>query len=139
VGEPSRTAERVRQIADSLYNDTREGLCGNDDCGQMSAWYVFSAMGFYPVNPVSGEYAIGSPLFEKVTVHTGNQKPFTMIANHVSNANKYIQSATMNGQSYPYSYITQKQIEEGSTLMLNMGDKPSKWGTETKDCPVSKR
>jgi predicted alpha-1,2-mannosidase len=139
VGEPSRTAERVRQIADSLYNDTREGLCGNDDCGQMSAWYVFSAMGFYPVNPASGEYEIGSPLFPKVIIHTGNAKPFTIEARNVSTTNKYIQSAMMNGKSYPYSYITQKQIEEGSTLMLNMGDKPSKWGTETKDCPVSKR
>jgi len=138
VGEPSRTAERVRQIADSLYNDTREGLCGNDDCGQMSAWYVFSAMGFYPVNPASGEYVTGSPLFPKVIIHTGNAKPFTIEARNVSTTNKYIQSATMNGKSYPYSYITQKQIEGGSTLRLNMGDKPSKWATQPKDCPVSK-
>jgi predicted alpha-1,2-mannosidase len=138
VGEPSRTAERVRLIADSLYNDTREGLCGNDDCGQMSAWYVFSTIGFYPVNPASGEYEIGSPLFTKVIIHTGNAKSFTIEARNVSTTNKYIQSAMMNGKSYPYSYITQKQIEEGSTLLLNMGDKPSKWGTQPKDCPVSK-
>jgi predicted alpha-1,2-mannosidase len=138
VGEPSRTAERVRLIADSLYNDTREGLCGNDDCGQMSAWYVFSTMGFYPVNPASGEYVIGSPLFPKVIIHMGNAKPFTIEARNVSTTNKYIQSAMMNGKSYPYSYITKKQIEGGSTLLLNMGDKPSKWGTQPKDCPVSK-
>jgi predicted alpha-1,2-mannosidase len=137
VGEPSRTAERVRLIADSLYNDTREGLCGNDDCGQMSAWYMFSTMGFYPVNPASGEYVIGSPLFPKVIIHTGNAKSFTIEARNVSTTNKYIQSATMNGKSYPYSYITQKQIEQGCTLLLNMGDKPSKWATQPKDCPVS--
>ena len=140
VGEPYKTARRVRLIADSLYNDTREGLCGNDDCGQMSAWYVFSAMGIYPVNAASGEYEIGSPLFPKVTLHTGSAKtkPFTIQAKNVSNANKYIQSATMNGKPYPYSFITQKQIEQGSTLIFNMGDKPSKWGTQAKDCPVSR-
>jgi predicted alpha-1,2-mannosidase len=138
VGEPFRTAERVRLIADSLYNDTREGLCGNDDCGQMSAWYVFSVMGFYPVNPASGEYVIGSPLFEKVILHIGNAKSFTIEAGNVSMTNKYIQSAMMNGKSYPYSYITQKQIEGGSTLLLNMGDKPSKWATQPNDYPVSK-
>jgi len=137
VGEPFRTAERVRLIADSLYNDTREGLCGNDDCGQMSAWYVFSVMGFYPVNPASGEYVIGSPLFEKVILHAGNTKSFTIEAGNVSTTNKYIQSAMMNGKSYPYSYITKKQIEQGSTLLLNMGGKPSKWGTQPNDCPMS--
>ena len=138
VGEPFRTAERVRLIADSLYNDTREGLCGNDDCGQMSAWYVFSTMGFYPVNPASGVYEIGSPLFPKVVIHTGNAKDFTIEAKNVSTTNKYIQSATMNGKPYPYSYITIKQIGQGSMLLLNMGDKPSKWGTQLKDRPVSK-
>lgn len=138
VGEPYKTAARVRLIVDSLYNDTREGLCGNDDCGQMSAWYVFSAMGFYPVNPVSGEYIIGSPLFSKVVMNTGYKKPFTLIANNVSNANKYIQSAKMNGNSYPYSYITHRQIISGSTLILDMGNQPSQWATQVKDCPVSR-
>ncbi|MGC9151580.1 MAG: GH92 family glycosyl hydrolase [Microbacter sp.] len=138
VGEPYKTAARVRLVADSLYNDTRDGLCGNDDCGQMSAWYVFSAMGFYPVNPVSGQYVIGSPLFPKVVLRTGNTKPFTIEARNVSKSNKYIQSATMNGNSYPYSYITHRQIVDGSTLIFNMGDKPSTWATKAKDCPVSK-
>jgi len=95
-------------------------------------------MGFYPVNPASGEYVIGSPLFEKVIIHTGNAKSFTIEAGNVSTTNKYIQSAMMNGKSYPYSYITKKQIEQGSTLLLNMGDKPSKWGTQPNDYPVSK-
>jgi putative alpha-1,2-mannosidase len=104
----------------------------------MSAWYVFSAMGFYPVNPASGEYVIGSPLFSKVILQTGNQKPFTIEARNVSTANKYIQSATMNGKPYPYSYITHRQIVDGSTLLFNMGDNPSKWATQPKDCPVSK-
>jgi predicted alpha-1,2-mannosidase len=133
VEKPFRTAERVRLIADSLYNDTREGLCGNDDCGQMSAWYVFSTMGFYPVNPASGVYEIGSPLFPKVIIHTGNAKAFTIEAKNVSKINKYIQSATLNGKPYPYSYITIKQIGQGSILLLNMGNKPSKWGTQIKD------
>jgi putative alpha-1,2-mannosidase len=103
----------------------------------MSAWYVFSVMGFYPVNPASGEYVIGSPLFEKVILHAGNTKSFTIEAGNVSTTNKYIQSAMMNGKSYPYSYITKKQIEQGSTLLLNMGGKPSKWGTQPNDCPMS--
>jgi predicted alpha-1,2-mannosidase len=138
VGEPYKTADRVHEIMDSLYNDTRDGLCGNDDCGQMSAWYVFGAMGFYPVNPASGEYAIGSPLFPKVTMHTRGKKPFTVEAKNVSRANKYIQSATLNGKPYPYSYITEKQIEQGGRLIFQMGDKPSKWATKPADCPVSK-
>lgn len=138
VGEPYKTAERVREIIDSLYNDTNNGLCGNDDCGQMSAWYVFGAMGFYPVNPASGEYAIGSPLFPEITLHTGGVKPFIVEAKNVSKSNKYIQLATLNGKSCPYSYITQKQIEQGGTLIFYMGDKPSDWGTLAADCPVSK-
>jgi putative alpha-1,2-mannosidase len=79
-------------------------------------------------------------MFPKVTLHTGSAKtkPFTIQAKNVSNTNKYIQSATMNGKPYPYSFITQKQIEQGSTLIFNMGDKPSKWGTQPKDCPVAK-
>lgn len=137
VGEPYKTADRVREIMDSLYNDTRNGLCGNDDCGQMSAWYVFGAMGFYPVNPASGEYAIGSLLFPKVTMHTVGKKPFTVEAENVSKSNKYIQSATLNGKPYPYSYITEKQIEQGGTLIFQMGDRPSDWATQAADCPVS--
>ena len=138
VGEPYKTADRVHEIMDSLYNDTRNGLCGNDDCGQMSAWYVFGALGFYPVNPASGEYVIGSPIFPKVTMHTRGNKPFTVEAKDVSKTNKYIQSATLNGKPYPYSYITEKQIEQGGKLVFQMGDKPSKWATKADDCPVSK-
>ena len=138
VGERYKTADRVCEIRDSLYNDTRDGLCGNDDCGQMSAWYVFGAMGFYPVNPASGVYAIGSPMFPKVTLRTGSKKPFTIEAKNVSKVNKYIQSATLNGKEYPYSWITEKQIEKGGKLIFKMGDKPSKWATKEKDWPVSK-
>jgi len=138
AGAPYETASHVRLIMDSLYNDTRNGLCGNDDCGQMSAWYVFGAMGFYPVNPASGVYAIGSPLFPKLTLHTGSKKPFTVEAKNVSKKNMYIQSATLNGKDYPYSWITQKQIEQGGKLVFHMGDKPSKWATKAADCPVSK-
>lgn len=138
AGEPYKTADRVCEIRDSLYNDTRGGLCGNDDCGQMSAWYVFGAMGFYPVNPASGAYAIGSPMFPKVTLHTGGKMPFIIEAKNVSTVNKYIQSATLNGKVYPYSWITQKQIEKGGKLIFKMGDKPSKWATKPEDWPVSK-
>ncbi len=98
VGQPWKTQKRVRQIMDELYTEKPDGLCGNEDCGQMSAWYVLSAMGFYPVTPGDPIYAIGSPLFEEITINLENGNNFTIKANNNSPENIYIQSATLNGE-----------------------------------------
>lgn len=124
AGQPWKGQKYISQITHELYTNTPAGLCGNEDCGQMSAWYVFSAMGFYPVNPVSGRYEIGSPKFPKVQLHLNNGKTFTVIARNASRENCYIQSVKLNGQPYDKSYITHQQIMEGDTLELEMGNKP---------------
>lgn len=124
VGQPWKTQQYVAKVLHELYHNTPAGLCGNEDCGQMSAWYVFSAMGFYPVNPVSGQYEIGTPLFPKMKLHLSNGKTFTVIAKEVSPTNIYIQSVTLNGKPYNQSYITHEQIMNGSTIEFEMGNRP---------------
>lgn len=124
VNQPAKTQKYVAEIMHNLYTNTPAGLCGNEDCGQMSAWYVFSAMGFYPVNPVSGMYELGTPLFPKAELHLANGKTFTVIAKGVSRENIYIQSVKLNGQPYDKSYITHEQIMSGATLELEMGSTP---------------
>ncbi len=130
-GQPWRTQFWVREILKSQYFTTPEGLSGNEDCGQMSAWYVFSAIGLYPYNPVSGEYQIGSPLFEKSTIKVSDKVTFTIIAEYTSPDNIYIQSATLNGKEFNRTYITHKEILQGGTLHFIMGNKPDKnWGVK---------
>ena len=126
IGQPEKTQKYVTTIMNELYTDQPDGLCGNEDCGQMSAWYVFSAMGFYPVNPISGEYEIGSPLFPKTELHLSNGKTFTVIAHNVSKSNIYIQSVTLNGQPYEKSYILYEDIMKGGNLTFVMGNTPNK-------------
>ena len=121
AGEPWKSQERVNHILRDFYKPTRDGLAGNDDCGQMSAWYVFSAMGFYPVNPAEGIYVIGAPLLPKVIIN-GN---FTVTANQLSLQNKYVQSARLNGQPLTRCYITHTELMRGGTLEFTMGDKPN--------------
>lgn len=138
VGKPWKTQAVVRKICDKLYSDSSNGLCGNDDCGQMSAWYIFSAMGFYPVNSAEGIYVIGSPMLNKVSIDIGHNKHFTVIANNVSKENKYIQSAELNGKPLNLTYITQKEIINGGSLIFNMGNKPNKkWAAGKDDAPPS--
>lgn len=128
AGEPWKGQKYLSQIMHELYTNEPAGLCGNEDCGQMSAWYVFSAMGFYPVNPVSGVYEIGTPIFPKVELALGNGKTFTVIAKGVNRQNCYIQSVRLNGQPYHKSFITHQQIMEGSTFEFEMGSQPGeKW------------
>jgi predicted alpha-1,2-mannosidase len=130
--QPWKTQEKVRETMASQYHNAPDGLSGNDDCGQMSAWYIFSAMGFYPVTPGSPVYAIGSPLFEKATIML--DKPykrgtFTVIAKNQSPQNKYIQSATLNGKPLDEPFIRHADIANGSTLVFLMGAQPNKkWG-----------
>ncbi|MEG1749092.1 MAG: GH92 family glycosyl hydrolase [Tannerellaceae bacterium] len=126
VGQPWKTQQYVAQVLHDLYQNAPDGICGNDDCGQMSAWYVFSAMGFYPVNPVSGRYEIGSPLFTSAKMKLGNGKTFTVLAPATTHQNIYIQSIKLNGQPYDKSYITHEQIMSGATLEMEMGSQPGK-------------
>jgi predicted alpha-1,2-mannosidase len=140
AGRPWKTQERVRQILLSQYDATPAGLCGNEDCGQMSAWYVFSALGFYPVNPAEGIYVIGSPLFERVRLQLAGGKTFTVEAKNASRHNKYIRSASLNGRSLERSYIRHGEIVNGGTLSFVMGPAPnySLW-TEEQVRPPSMR
>lgn len=124
VGQPWKTQKYVRQIMATQYANRPDGLCGNEDCGQMSAWYVFSAMGFYPVDPVAQSYAIGSPLFDKVEMKLPDGKIFTVIAKNQSAENVYIQSATLNGTTFATDFITQEQIMAGGVLEFVMGPEP---------------
>jgi hypothetical protein len=131
AGMPWKTQEHVRQIMKELYTSKVDGLCGNDDCGQMSAWYVFSAMGFYPVTPGQNTYAIGSPVFDKVTINLENGKKFIINGKNASEQNKYIQLASFNGKVYDKAYLTHEQIMNGGELTFVMSSKPNKmWGAE---------
>ena len=123
AGRPSRTQELIREIFDTQYRPTVDGLCGNDDCGQMSAWYMLSAMGFYPVNPVSAQYVFGAPQMKKITVHLQNGKTFTVIADGLSEANKYVESITLNGKKLSKNYIDHAAIMNGGTLVYKMTSK----------------
>ena len=124
VRQPWKAQKYAAQVMHELYFNAPAGLCGNEDCGQMSAWYVFSAMGFYPVNPVSGEYEIGTPLFPEMRLNLDNGKTFTVLAPNVSRENIYIQSVKVNGQPYDKSYITHQQIMDGATVEFVMGNQP---------------
>lgn len=124
VRQPWKAQKYAAQVMHELYFNAPAGLCGNEDCGQMSAWFVFSAMGFYPVNPVSGEYEIGTPLFPEMRLHLDNGKIFTVLAHGVSRENIYIQSVKVNGKPYDKSYITHAQIMDGATVEFEMGAQP---------------
>ena len=124
VRQPWKAQKYAAQVMRDLYFNAPAGLCGNEDCGQMSAWYVFSAMGFYPVNPVSGEYEIGTPLFPEMRLNLNNGKTFTILAPNVSRENIYIQSVKVNGQPYDKSFITHQQIMDGATVEFVMGNQP---------------
>lgn len=123
AGRPERTQELIREIFDTQYSPKPNGLCGNDDCGQMSAWYMFSAMGFYPVNPVSGEYVFGAPQLPEFVLHLADGKTFTIKAEGLSEANKYVKSITLNGEPYTKKFISHADIVKGGTLVYQMTDK----------------
>jgi len=130
-GEPWKTQHRVRQICEQLYRPGPGGLCGNEDMGSLSSWYVLSSIGIYPVTPGSTTYNIGSPLFGKVTINTGNGKKFIIEVENNSEENKYIRSATLNGNSLNKPYISHEDIMKGGRLALKMGPEPNKeWGKD---------
>jgi predicted alpha-1,2-mannosidase len=128
-GQPWKTQALVRRIMSELYTDAPDGLCGNEDCGQMSSWYVFSALGFYPVNPSNGIYDIGSPLFDTAIIQLENGKRFTIIAHNNSPENIYINNLKLNGSNYTKCFITHADIIKGGVLEFFMTEAPNKnWG-----------
>ena len=138
VGQQWKTAKLVRQILTTLYSDQPDGLSGNEDCGQMSAWYVFSAMGIYPVNPVAGVYVFGSPIVDEATIAVPGGKSFTIVAKNNSPVNLFIQSVELNGKPYGKSYITHPDILAGGELTFVMGPEPNKaFGNALEDRPQS--
>lgn len=136
AGQSWKTQKRVREILTTLYNDEPDGLPGNEDCGQMSAWYVLSALGFYPVTPGDNNYIIGTPLFDEATIKIADRE-FKIIANNLSPTNIYIQSLTLNNKEYLKSYILHEDIVNGGTLTFNMGSKSSNFGKNLEDRPVA--
>ena len=135
VGMPWKAALKLRQVMNTLYNDGIDGLSGNEDVGQMSAWYILSSMGLYQVEPAGGKYIFGSPLFNKAVVNVGGGKTFTIEAKNNSAKNIYIQSAKLNGKPYTRSYIDYKDIMRGGKLEFVMAEKPSTFGTKVSDRP----
>lgn len=137
LGAPYKTQERVRQILEEMYAHAPDGLSGNEDCGQMSAWYVLSAMGFYSVCPGNTQYVLGSPIFEEVKVHLENGNTFTIKADQTDAQNLYIQNASLNGQPYGKGYIDHLDMMQGGTLYLEMGPQPSTYASELNNRPNS--
>ena len=129
AGRPDKAAPLLRKMLNEMYLDQPDGLSGNEDVGQMSAWYILSSVGLYQVDPVGGRFVIGSPLFDKATVNVGAGKTFTVVAKNNSDRNIYVQSARLNGKALKNSYIEFNDIRHGGTLELVMGPKPSKWAT----------
>ena len=135
VGQPWKGAKLIRNVLKELYRNAPDGLSGNEDVGQMSAWYILSAMGLYQVEPAGGKYVFGSPLFPEVTMKVGGGRTFTLRAVDVSDENIYIQSARLNGKPYTRSYIMYDDIVRGGTLEFVMGPQPSAFGTKKADRP----
>ncbi|MEO1436972.1 MAG: GH92 family glycosyl hydrolase, partial [Bacteroidota bacterium] len=138
VGQPDRTQEIVQAICSDLYTTQPDGLSGNEDCGQMSSWFVFSALGFYPVTPGSVDYILGIPLFEEATIQLENGKQFVIKANRKADSEQYVQSVTLNGKPHADTYIKHQDIMNGGELVFVLGDEPSDWGTDPAHYPNSR-
>jgi len=138
AGMPWKTQERIHEIMEGLFDNTPEGICGNEDCGQMSAWYVFSSMGFYPVCPGSLEYVIGKPCLPRAEIRLPRGKKFVVEARGLSPENVYIRSVTLNGRTYGKSYIRHEDIVKGGSLVFEMGGEPNKdWASGRETAPYS--
>ena len=126
AGKPEKTQEKVRYILRNMYHDQPDGLQGNEDCGQMSSWYVLSALGFYPVEPAGGEYVLGAPLFDRAVIELPKGLSFEIVAHNNKPENCYVQSVELNGKPYDKTYITQQDIMQGGILEFTMSNKPNK-------------
>jgi predicted alpha-1,2-mannosidase len=138
VGLPWRTQELVNKINKEFYPNTPDGLIGNEDCGQMSAWFVFSAMGFYPVCPGDGQYIIGTPLFDEVIIHLENGKKFSVKANRPDSAAIYVSSLSLNGKDHPQSFIDHKDLANGGQLVFQLSNSKTGWATLEENLPVTR-
>lgn len=130
AGQPWKAAERLHQVVNSQYGSGPGSLCGNDDCGQMSAWYMFTCMGFYPVCPASDYYVIGAPQIPQSVMHLSNGKSFSMTAKNISDENIYVQAVKLNGKNWTSPFLPYKELKNGGTIEFTMGPKPSEWGTQ---------
>jgi predicted alpha-1,2-mannosidase len=138
AGQPWRTQERLQEIVESQYRPTVDGLVGNDDLGQMSAWLIFTSMGFYPVAPASNEYVIGRPFVNRATIQLPNGKAFRVIAEKMSPVNRYVESVTLNGKKLERSYLLHSEIVNGGELRFVMGAKPNRmWAADASSRPYS--
>jgi predicted alpha-1,2-mannosidase len=137
VGKPQKTQALMHKIMTEFYKNQPDGLIGNEDCGQMSAWYIFSAMGFYPVNPCGGQYVFGTPHFQSITLKLDDNKTFKIKALGLSSDNFYIQSVTLNGKPLNNSWLSHDDIIKGGELVFTMGNTPSNWATAAENCPTS--
>lgn len=135
VGQPWKAARLLRQTLATMYHDDADGLSGNEDVGQMSAWYILSALGLYQVDPADGVFVFGSPLVDEAELQVGGGKTFRIVSHNNNERNMYIQQVRLNGKPYPKSYIGYKDIFHGGTLEFTMGSKPSKFGTSVKNRP----
>lgn len=135
IGQPWKAARRLRQVMSELYDDQPAGLCGNEDVGQMSAWYILSAMGLYQVEPCGGRYILGSPIVREASLNVGEGRRFAIRTIGNSERNIYVQRVTLNGEPYPYGYLTHDTIVKGGELVFYMGRKPSKWATSSEYRP----
>ena len=138
AGQPWKTQARVRQIMTEMYRPAPDGLCGNDDLGQMSAWYIFSALGFYPVAPGSNQYVLGSPAVRRAEIDLGGGRSFVVIADNQAPGNVYVDSVRLNGAALDRCYITHDEIVAGGELRFVMSDRPNReWATAVEQRPYS--
>lgn len=138
AGRPGEAQRRVREVLTTMYRDAPDGLAGNEDCGQMSAWYVLSAIGLYPVAPGSGHWVVGAPLFPRATVKLPNGLAFTVVAEELSESRRFVRSARLNGRNLSRSWVDAAAVSRGGTLVLTMGEEPGPlWGTAEADRPPS--
>jgi predicted alpha-1,2-mannosidase len=138
VGAPWKAQYWLRETMNRMYSPNPDGYCGDEDNGQTSAWYVFSAIGFYPVTPAVDEYVIGSPIFDKVTLNLSNGKKVTIETKNNSDKNRYIQSMKLNGKNYTKNYVKHSDLVKGANLFFDMGPEPNKKrGIDKADLPFS--
>ena len=138
AGAPYKTQERVRYLLEAMYDNQPDGLAGNEDCGQMSAWYIISALGFYPVDPVSGNYVFGAPLFDRAVVELGNGKNLVVETKRQSPKDKYVQSITFDGKAYSKAWFRHADVANGATIVFQLGNHPNKqFGAEESSAPSS--
>ena len=139
AGQQHKTAEKVRQVCADFYTTEPDGLIGNEDCGQMSAWYIFTSLGFYPVHPTAGVYVFGSPLCHEAVIHTVAGTDFRIAAKNNSKENKYIQSVSLNGRPYEKSWISHEDIISGGELVFVMGPEPADFGSDRENRPFTEQ